>query len=219
MSPGGGTSGGRCSSGRRGSVASSDLNRDNAAKGTSWVGVGHLDIANVLDISDGASAGNTGWDGKGNGEIHGDVGGPALNHARPLENIPNERLLGDGSWAVAVVAGDILRGSQESALAELSSRCSVQNGLDRTAAIGGDNVEDTGEVTARGDLRESITRKSHCLRDLGGLHLALSGGGTQTITKWLCAAEHCSVELSLNKVAMLALIHRISPCVNVPIHN
>lgn len=205
MSPGGGAGGGGCSSWGSGGVASTDLNGDNATEGTSWVGVGHLDVANVLDIADGASAGNISRDGEGDGEIHSDVGGPALNHTRPLENIPNKRFLCDRSWAVAVVAGNILRGGQESALAELSSSRSVQNGLDRATAIGGDNVEDTGEVAARGDLREGFTRKSHGLRNLGSLHLALSGGGSQTITEWLCAAEDCSVELSLSQIAMLAI--------------
>lgn len=198
VSPSGGTCGGRSSSWRSsGGIGCSDLDWDDATERTSGVGVGHLDVANVLDIADGASAGNTSGNSEGNGEIHGDVGSTALNHARALENIANERLLGDGSWAVAVVAGNILCGGEEGALAELSGSGGVQNGFDGAAAVGGDNVEDTREVATRGDLGESFTRKSHGLRNLGGLHPALSGRGAHTIAEWLRASEHSSVELSL----------------------
>lgn len=197
VSPGSGPSGGRRSSWRGGGIRCSDLDWDDATEGTSGIGVGHLDVANVLDIADGASAGNIRGNGEGNGEIHGDVGSTALNHARALENIANERLLGDGSGAIAVVAGNILRGCEEGALAELSSSGGVQNGFDGAATVGGYNVEDTGEVAARGDLGKSVTRKSHGLRDLGSLDLALSGGGTHTIAEWLRAAEHGGVKLSL----------------------
>lgn len=198
MSPSSGTGGGRSSSWcRSGGIGCSDLDWDDATEGTSGVGVGHLDVADVLNVADGASAGNTSGNREGNGEIHGNVGSTALNHARALQNIANERLLGDGSWAVAVGAGNILRGGEEGAVAELSSSGGVQNGLDGSAAIRGDNVEDTGEVAARADLGKSLSRKSHGLGDLGSLDLALSGRSTHTIAERLRTAEHGGVELSL----------------------
>lgn len=200
VSPGSGTGSGRSSRCRSGGIGCSDLDWYDATEGTSGVCVGDLDIANVLDVADGASAGNTSGNGEGNGEIHVDVGSTTLNHARALENIANERLLGDGSWAVAVRAGNILRGGEEGAVAELSGSRGVQNALDGAAAVRGDNMKDTRQVAARADLGESLTRKSHGLGDLGSLDLALTGRGTHTIAEWLCAAEHSGVKLSLRGI-------------------
>lgn len=160
---------------RRRGGAVSNLDGDNASEGASGVSIGHLDKAYAIDIANGASAGDVRWKSEGNWEVHVDVGSTSRDHSRTLENVPDKGLLGDGSWAVAVVAGHVLNSLELCAFAELSSRSGVQNSGDRSATVGSNDVEVARDVTSSRNLGKSVARERHSLCDRGSLVLAAAG--------------------------------------------
>lgn len=172
----------------------SHLDGDDTTEGAGLVLVGNLDEADVVLATHGTRAGGASGNGEGDGEVHVDVGGTLGDDTGALEHGADVALLGDGARALAGGAVNVLGGLEHGTGGEGTLASGVDDGLDGTAAIGGDDVEGTGDGVA--DLGQGAARLVHGAGDHSGVDLAGAGGLAEAVGLDVGLAEDGGVDLS-----------------------
>lgn len=144
--------------------------------------------------ADGAAAAHAGWDGHRDGVVLVDVGG-ALDDAHLDEHAGHEAALvggGDvapGTWHLGGDLGFL-------ALREGAGAGGINDGGVWASTVGGDDVDSSGEGSARGNLGQGGSRSCH---DLGHVceGVGASLGLPETVGGGLLGLEDSGVDLSL----------------------